>query len=105
MEGYYGPSDLDNPIKYKFNNRITVPINYEWFSDKHLSIKQNQVKKIDGNTTNFPTIQYEDANFYEYFTYILSVCYFKLTDNYDHYEMYTNYQPDFDSSRRNLIVV
>ena len=102
VEGYYDPTDLDNPVKYKFNNKITVPTNYGWFSNKHLTIKQNQVKKLDSNTINFSTIQYEDANYFEYFTDYVSSCYFDLADSYDYYEMYIDYQPDLDSTRRNL---
>ena len=102
VEGYYDPTDLDNPVKYKFNNKITVPTNYGWFSNKHLTIKQNQVKKLDSNTINFSTIQYEDANYFEYFTDHVSSCYFDLADSYDYYEMYIDYQPDLDSTRRNL---
>ena len=101
-EGYYDPTDQNNPVKYKFNSRITVPVNYGWFSEKNLRIKQNQVKKLDGTIANFPSIQYEDTNFFGYSSYYLSILYLDLSDNYDYYDMYVDYQPVIDSSRRNL---
>ena len=102
VEGYHDPSDPDNPVKHKLNNEITIPISIGFQSQKDIRLKQNQVKKLDGDIVNFTSVEHKDILTFRLSSYYLAICYFELANNYDYYENYVDYQPRNNSTRTNL---
>lgn len=63
-EGYYDPTDPEDPIKYKLNKNNFVPITYGGYAEKTYKLKENVVKTIEGNEEAFVSLLYDDSNYF-----------------------------------------
>ena len=100
VEGYLDYSSQSDPIKYRFNTDITVPLLYSESLISTNKIRTNQVKRLDGSIEKFTDFEHQNSLQFEYYpTRSPAVCMFELANNYDYYEMYIDYQPIINSTR------
>lgn len=99
-EGYYDPSNTTNPIKYRLNQDIRVPVTYGGYSERKYGLVSNTVVKTDGSTSKFFDMEFLSGGDFSFGAIYCSNIRVILSDRYNYYEMYVDYQPSTD--RRNL---
>lgn len=99
-EGYYDPSDPISPIKYRLNEDIRVPVTYGAYSERKYGLVSNTVVKPDGSTSKFYDLEFLGGGDFSVGNIYCSNIQVILSNRYNYYEMYVDYQPITD--RRNL---
>ena len=98
----YDYSDLNNPIHHRVNLHNRVMLDNDRDFDQIYHIHPNIAYNSDNTTTNFYKVEYKRSFSYLPSRRFLAKVYFELSDEYEVYEQYTNYQPILPSNRTNL---
>ena len=102
IDAEYDYDNLENPIHYRINygNFALIDSYYTTHYIHHLS--PNIAYKADNTTSVFYDVEdIKKFSFYSYENFLL-VLVFEISDRYDIYIPYIDYQPVMNTSRRNL---
>ena len=98
----YDYGNLTNPIRYTINYNNQILIDQFYYSEHYHTLHANVAYNDDNTTTTFYSVEYEKSTLKYLISPFMFTVYFSMSQEYDVYVPYVDYQPVVGSSRRDL---